>query len=82
MLYHLTQLLVPTFSAFNVFQYLTLRAILSVLTALVICLTIGPAMIRRLTFYKIGQTVRTDGPQTARRWLVPPRVRRAIRQCR
>ena len=64
MLYHLTQLLVPTFSAFNVFQYLTLRAILSVLTALIICLAIGPAMIRRLTFYKIGQTVRTDGPQT------------------
>ena len=64
MLYHLAQLLAPTFSAFNVFQYLTLRAILSVLTALVICLTIGPAMIRKLTFYKIGQTVRTDGPQT------------------
>ena len=64
MLYHLTQLLAPNFSAFNVFQYLTLRAILSVLTALVICLAIGPAMIRKLTFYKIGQTVRTDGPQT------------------
>ena len=64
MLYHLTQLLVPTFSAFNVFQYLTLRAILGVLTALAISLVIGPAMIRKLTFYKIGQTVRTDGPQT------------------
>lgn len=64
MLYHLTQLLVPAFSAFNVFQYLTLRAILAVLTALAISLVIGPAMIRKLTFYKIGQTVRTDGPQT------------------
>jgi phospho-N-acetylmuramoyl-pentapeptide-transferase len=64
MLYHLTQWLVPLHSGFNVFQYLTLRAILGVLTALAISLIIGPAMIRKLTFYKIGQTVRTDGPQT------------------
>ncbi len=52
------------YSGFNVFQYLTLRAILSVLTALGIALLVGPGMIRRLTFYKIGQSVRDDGPQT------------------
>ena len=50
------------YSGFNVFQYLTLRAILGVLTALGLCLLIGPGMIRRLTVYKIGQYVRDDGP--------------------
>lgn len=50
--------------SFNVFRYLTLRTILAVLTALVISFIIGPSMIRRLTRYKIGQTVRTDGPET------------------
>jgi phospho-N-acetylmuramoyl-pentapeptide-transferase len=64
MLYHLTQWLTPLYSGFNVFSYLTLRAILGVLTALAIALIVGPAMIRKLTFYKIGQTVRADGPQT------------------
>jgi phospho-N-acetylmuramoyl-pentapeptide-transferase len=51
-------------SAFNVFRYLTLRAILGVLTALTICFVIGPGLIRKLTQYKVGQVVRSDGPQT------------------
>ncbi|MEP7702500.1 phospho-N-acetylmuramoyl-pentapeptide-transferase [Paraglaciecola sp. 25GB23A] len=51
-------------SGFNVFTYLTLRAILSTLTALLIALLIGPKMIRWLQHMQIGQTVRTDGPQT------------------
>jgi len=51
-------------SGFNVFQYLTLRAILGVLTALLISFVVGPAMIRRLSFHQIGQQVRDDGPQT------------------
>lgn len=51
-------------SAFSVFQYLTLRAILGVLTALVISFLIGPLVIRKLGQYKIGQMVRDDGPQT------------------
>jgi phospho-N-acetylmuramoyl-pentapeptide-transferase len=50
--------------AFNVFGYLTLRAVLACLTALVISFVVGPVMIRRLTAYKIGQAVRDDGPQT------------------
>ena len=50
--------------AFNVFGYLTLRAVLACLTALLISFIVGPAMIRRLTTYKIGQSVRDDGPQT------------------
>lgn len=51
-------------SGFNVFQYLTLRAILGVLTALSISLMVGPVMIRWLSQYQIGQQVRNDGPQT------------------
>jgi phospho-N-acetylmuramoyl-pentapeptide-transferase len=47
-----------------VFRYLTLRAILGVLTALAIALLVGRPMIRRLRAYKIGQTVRDDGPQS------------------
>jgi len=50
--------------AFNVFNYITLRAVMATLTALAISFVIGPAMIRKLTAYKIGQAVRDDGPQT------------------
>ena len=64
MLLYLTEYLARLDNAFNVFQYLTLRAILGVLTALLISFLIGPYMIRRLSVYRIGQTVRDDGPQT------------------
>ena len=49
---------------FNVFSYITLRAVLATMTALVISFVVGPQMIRKLAEYKIGQTVRDDGPQT------------------
>jgi phospho-N-acetylmuramoyl-pentapeptide-transferase len=52
------------YSGFNVFQYLTLRGILGVLTALTISLVIGPGMIRRLSHYQIGQHIRGDGPKS------------------
>ena len=52
------------YSGFNVFQYLTLRAILAVLTALGVALLLGPKMIRALTNLKMGQPIRDDGPQT------------------
>lgn len=48
----------------NLIHYLTFRAIMTALTALLIALCIGPYMIRKLTQLKIGQTVRDDGPQT------------------
>jgi len=51
-------------SDFSVFQYLTVRAVLGVLTALTLSLLIGPTVIRRLTNQKIGQVVRQDGPQS------------------
>ncbi len=64
MLYELTKYLSHYYSGFNVFQYLTLRAILGVLTALLISLLVGPVMIRKLSYYQIGQAVRDDGPQS------------------
>ncbi len=51
-------------SGFNVFSYLTMRAILSILTALLIAILFGPKLIRYLQRMQIGQTVRTDGPQS------------------
>src|SRR5689334_24980951 len=64
MLLELAQMLGKDIRAFNVFGYITLRAVLACLTALVLSFVVGPAMIRKLTAYKIGQAVRDDGPQS------------------
>ncbi len=64
MLYALAEYLTRFYSGFNVFRYLTLRAILGVLTALTISFVIGPYIIRRLSSRQIGQSVRSDGPPT------------------
>lgn len=64
MLYSLAEYLTQFHSGFNVFQYLTMRSILGVLTALVIALIVGPGMIRYLSSYNIGQSVRDDGPES------------------
>ena len=64
MLLYLFEKLAESFSAFNVFQYLTLRGVLSVVTALIISLILGPTMIRKLGVHQIGQVVRADGPST------------------
>ncbi|MQY52284.1 phospho-N-acetylmuramoyl-pentapeptide-transferase [Rhodocyclus tenuis] len=50
--------------AFNVFNYITLRAVMAAMTALIISFAAGPRVIRWLAAKKIGQAVRTDGPQT------------------
>jgi len=63
-LLEIAQALAQDIRAFNVFNYITLRAVLAALTALVISFLAGPAMIRKLATYKIGQAVRDDGPQT------------------
>lgn len=64
MLLYLTDYLMQFDGGFRVFQYLTFRAILGALTALMISFLIGPVMIRRLTRNKIGQSVREDGPES------------------
>ena len=52
------------YGSFAVFQYLTLRGILAVITSLVISWVFGPAVIRRLNELQMGQVIRSDGPQT------------------
>jgi len=51
-------------SALNIFQYTTFRAVMAALTALAFSLLLGPWTIRKLTALKVGQAVRSDGPQT------------------
>jgi len=64
MLLYLFESLTDLFSGFNVFTYITMRAILSSLTALLICFLLGPTVIRRLSVRQNGQTSRADGPET------------------
>lgn len=64
MLIWLAEYLSQYHSGFNVFQYITLRSILSALTALTISLLVGPYLIKKLTVNQIGQAVRDDGPET------------------
>ncbi len=64
MLLWLTEFLAQYVSGFSVFQYLTFRTMVSVVTALATSLMIGPWVIDRLTHYQIGQSVREDGPKT------------------
>jgi len=64
MLVWLAEFLAQYVTGFNVFSYLTLRSILSALTALTFSLWMGPKLIRYLQRMQIGQTVRDDGPQS------------------
>ena len=64
MLLWLTEYLSGFVGGFAVFQYLTLRTMVSVVTALLMSLLIGPVMIKRLTQAQIGQTIRDDGPSS------------------
>jgi phospho-N-acetylmuramoyl-pentapeptide-transferase len=63
-LYWLTQQLTSRISGFNVFSYLTFRAVLAMISSLVLSLIVGPSMIAKLSRYQIGQVVRDDGPKT------------------
>ena len=64
MLLWLTQWLASFERAFNVFNYITFRAVLATMTALIISIMLGPKVIARLSAMKIGQSVRSDGPQS------------------
>ncbi len=56
--------LVNYFSAFNIFQYITFRAAYAAVTALFISFILGPRIIKALKKFKLGQMIRTDGPQS------------------
>ena len=62
MLFHLLYPLQDVFGAFNVMRYITFRTIWAALTALVICLLLGPWMIRQLKELQMGQYIRRLGP--------------------
>ncbi|MBI4716061.1 MAG: phospho-N-acetylmuramoyl-pentapeptide-transferase [Nitrospirae bacterium] len=63
MLYHLLYPLHDQIPLLNVFRYITFRSIYAALTALAICLIVGPYIIQWLKRYQIGQVVREDGPK-------------------
>ena len=64
MLYYFFEYLTQFYSGFDVFRYLTLRIILSALTALSISLIIGPIVIKKLIDKKLYQSIRADGPKS------------------
>jgi len=63
-LIYLTDYLTQFYSGFNVFSYLTTRAILGALTALVLSFAFGPYVIQRLQTQRIGQQIRQVGPES------------------
>jgi phospho-N-acetylmuramoyl-pentapeptide-transferase len=63
-LFWIAQRLTGWHSAFNVFSYLTFRAILATASSLAVSLIVGPGLIERLSRYQIGQVVRDDGPKS------------------
>ncbi|PTU30695.1 phospho-N-acetylmuramoyl-pentapeptide-transferase [Stenotrophobium rhamnosiphilum] len=64
MLLYLAELLKEHISGFNALTYLTMRAVLGILTALIFSFVFGPILIERLYRFKFGQPVRSDGPQS------------------
>lgn len=64
MLLWLADYLGQFYPSFLVVEYLTLRGILAVLTALLMTFVVGPLMIRKLRHYQVGQAVRDDGPKS------------------
>ena len=64
MFYHLLYPLHTWIGAFNVFRYITFRAAMATITALLVSLLLGPRMIQRLRQFQIGQAIREEGPQS------------------
>jgi phospho-N-acetylmuramoyl-pentapeptide-transferase len=61
-LYYILFSLHTTYAGFNVFRYITFRAAMAALLALLVSLLMGPWLIRALTRKQIGQQIRDDGP--------------------
>jgi phospho-N-acetylmuramoyl-pentapeptide-transferase len=64
MLYHLLYALHTRIPAFRVFRYVTFRTAAAGITAMLMCLVLGPWLIRRLQRFQIGQQIRADGPSS------------------
>ncbi len=64
MLYHILYSLKDFFFAFNIFQYISFRAVGAAITALLISFILGPRVIKMLTKLQIGETIRDSGPES------------------
>ncbi len=64
MLYHFLVPLAEYHIVFNLFRFQTFRAAGAVVTAFLVAFYLGPPIIRRLRMLKVGQVIRTEGPQT------------------
>jgi phospho-N-acetylmuramoyl-pentapeptide-transferase len=64
MLFHLLYSLHTQIPAFRVFRYVTFRTAAAGLTAMLVCMVLGPWLIRRLQKFQIGQQIRADGPSS------------------
>lgn len=64
MLYHLLVELRSSSILFNVFRYISFRTAAAMITALLIAWLVYPPFIRLLQRIRVGQMVRTDGPET------------------
>ncbi len=64
MFYHLLFPLSESIHAFNVFRYITFRASMATLTALLVSLVLGPKLIRKLQQFEVGQEIREEGPRS------------------
>src|SRR5580692_7524284 len=65
MLYFLLyEKLYRVFSPFRVFGYVTSRTAFASLTALFLCIALGPWLINRLREFQIGQYIREEGPKS------------------
>ncbi len=62
MIQWLSEFLISTIPSMRLFQYISIRAVYAAITALVISLLLGPTVIKALQRFKMGQSVRTDGP--------------------
>ena len=64
MLYHLLYPLTKYYSAFNLFRYISFRTAGATVTAIFICLILGPMFIRLLKKYQIKENIRAEGPES------------------
>ena len=64
MLFHFLYSLADKFTFFNIFGYITFRAVLAFIIAFVFCMIAFPPFIRKMKAIKAAQIIRTDGPQT------------------
>ena len=78
MLLWLFDYLTHYYHAFQVFHYITLRAVLATMTALLFCLILGPWLITKLTLYQIGQPIRESGPKSHQKKMGTPTMGGAL----